>query len=252
MNSRFDLRLVIGALVLALVTGAAPAQTDNVVDEPEAPPPEFEIEIIIFEYAGGAVGAREDWAYIDTGRDAVTQQMISESEMILDLPPIDTVSDDVMDGQMIDEEPKPLVWTPIADDQRRLTDTVAKMRNSRDYKPLVHAAWRQPVYGESDTTTLALERVAGTPSNLGASASIYVERFLHLTLDLELAKPITQAEDLPGSLIYRLEEKRKMRSGETHFFDHPRFGAVALISKPDPETVTSDDAIAPSEATDAG
>lgn len=251
MNSCFDLRLVIGALVLALVAGVAPAQTDEVLAEPEAAPPEFEIEIVIFEYVGGAVGAREDWAYIDTGRDAVTQQMISEGKIILDLPPIDTLSDDVMDGQP-EAEPKPLVWTPLADDQRRLTDTFARMRNSRDYKPLVHAAWRQPVYGEIDATTLALERVAGTPSNLGASASIYVERFLHLTLDLELAKPITQAADLPGSLIYRLEEKRKMRSGETHFFDHPRFGAVALISKPDPETVTGDDTITPSEATDAG
>ena len=60
-------------------------------------------------------------------------------------------------------------------------------------------------------------------------ASLYVTRFLHLKLDLDLAHIAAPAPDT-DTLIYHLTERRKMRSTELHFFDHPRFGVLALIS----------------------
>lgn len=48
--------------------------------------------------------------------------------------------------------------------------------------------------------------------------------------------------------IVVMNQSRRMRSDELHFIDHPLFGALVYISKPDPETLTSE----PSEPTEAG
>ncbi|MEL6214770.1 MAG: CsiV family protein [Pseudomonadota bacterium] len=243
----------------AQVSVEIPEDLAQVEDEAAEPVPEFEIEVIVFEYVGGAVGAREDWAYIDTGRAEVQAELEAQSveeerlqailngtfnefpetlaEPELEEQPTDEtlLADDQVqlgeDGLPIPlEDDKPLIWTLLEEEELDLAEAFQRMRNSRDYKPLIHAGWRQPVYGKADATTLALERIADVPDELSAEASIYVERFLHLTLDLELAKP---SADSLGSVIYRLDERRKMRSGETHFFDHPRFGAIAIINKPE-------------------
>ena len=103
----------------------------------------------------------------------------------------------------------------------------------------MHTAWRQPVYGPEEETTLDLARVALLPSELGATASIYVTRFLHLKLDLALADRGALVT-APETLVYRLSERRKMRSTELHFFDHPRFGALALITPWEPEEALDD------------
>ena len=133
------------------------------------------------------------------------------------------------------DEPLPLEYSPVDPSAYRLQDQYERMRNSRDYRPLLHVAWRQPVYDEANETTLALDRLGALPPSLAAIASIYVNRFLHLKLDLELAggATLTTADGSPQSTIYRLNERRKMRSAELHFFDHPRFGALALISRTD-------------------
>ena len=79
------------------------------------------------------------------------------------------------------------------------------------------------MYGPEAETTLDLARVALLPPELGGTASIYVTRFLAFA---DRGAPVTG----PQTLVYRLSERRKMRSTELHFFDHPRFGALALIT----------------------
>ena len=66
---------------------------------------------------------------------------------------------------------------------------------------------------------------------LDGIATVGLARFLYLTLDLEF-----QPGDLPplvdGSAMppFRLTETRRMRSKELHYFDHPLFGVLALIT----------------------
>ena len=214
------------------------------------PPPEYDVELIIFEYVGGAVGAREDWRYIDTGRAAIEAAMTPAPGMGAlsfsdDEPGGDGTTGDADDTDMpaANAEPMPLVFTPLTAGQLRMADTAQRLANSRDYKPLLHVGWRQTVYGPADVTTLDLAQLPGArpAARLEAAASLYVSRFLHLRLDLALAKPTGASFDASGldTLVYRLDERRKMRSGELHFFDHPRFGALALISKPQPASDAS-------------
>lgn len=70
-------------------------------------------------------------------------------------------------------------------------------------------------------------------------------RFLHLALDLRYspqgaapAGPLfsifgREAESAP---LYRLAQSRRVRSGELNYFDHPRFGAIVMLTPyPAPE-----------------
>ena len=68
---------------------------------------------------------------------------------------------------------------------------------------------------------------------LDGSISLLLSRFLHLEADLAW----TQA-DRDGVLgSYRLTESRRMRSGELHHLDSPRFGMLVQIRKTDYESL---------------
>jgi len=62
---------------------------------------------------------------------------------------------------------------------------------------------------------------------------VAVERYLHLYLDLKLVDTTLTLNadfsdyDLPE---FRLNQHRRMRSKELHYFDHPKFGVIALIT----------------------
>ena len=52
---------------------------------------------------------------------------------------------------------------------------------------------------------------------------MYLSRYLHVELDL-----IFEGSD---GLRYRLAERRRVRSNENHYFDHPAFGVIARITR---------------------
>ncbi len=254
------------ALLILLVSLPLARAQDSLSPDEEAPPviPVYEIELIVFEYVGGVRGSREDWSYVDTGREAAQlaqQAMLEEREA---QRVADTFSDQLtVDGaapidpdgtaqeagaeltpETIEQQRYPLEYMPVDRADYRLSEQTSKMRASRDYRPLLHVAWKQPVYDPLHETTLALDRLVDLPPTLAAEASLYVNRFLHLTLDLKLAETgtINDGTTALDTLVFQLKERRKMRSAELHFFDHPRFGALALISRteetrPAPEAV---------------
>lgn len=64
-------------------------------------------------------------------------------------------------------------------------------------------------------------------------------RFLHLNVDLRYRKPGARGESSLFSIfnrqpaateLYRLQQAKRVRSGELQYFDHPRFGAIVLIT----------------------
>ncbi len=82
---------------------------------------------------------------------------------------------------------------------------------------------------------------ARAPAWLEGTLTVSVNRYLHLEADLLYD---SGAPRRPGGLLgifsafapepaphrFRLQQKRRMRSGELHYFDHPRFGLIALVT----------------------
>lgn len=135
--------------------------------------------------------------------------------------------------------------------ERNLQAIAEAMRRSSHYRPLLHWRWRQPGWERGRAkpihvqippgSSLPLTEVAaGTSkvllqqlrSNLDSGLSpqgalplldgtltLTRSRYLHMAVDLIYTDPRT------GTPL-QLKESRRMRSGELHYLDHPRFGVL--------------------------
>ncbi|MDT8387581.1 MAG: CsiV family protein [Thiogranum sp.] len=153
-------------------------------------------------------------------------------------PYADWPQEDFTDQQDSPGDPA-VIWLPAA--QYRLGPHQASLRSSAGYRPLVHMAWRQEVPDRRSATPLRLpvERLREGTAFIDGSATVAVERYLHLTLDLTLRADSIKPRDqslFEEPEMYPLVETRRMRSGDIHYFDNPRFGVLALITpyKPAP------------------
>jgi hypothetical protein len=207
MNDRQGKRS--GAAILVLLAWLAPFA----VSESRAETQLYDIELVVFrnlvENDGGEVWPLEDPVWEETG--------VQEP-------------DDVSGPEV--------TWLS---EPYRLAAHYEALRRSAQYRPLAHFAWRQPVVDRDQAAALQLpargDRAGG--AYVDGSAQVAVERYLHLYLDLRLhgSVPAPTALFQPGvepepqaAPQFRLTEKRRMRSKELHYFDHPRFGVLALIT----------------------
>ncbi len=118
-----------------------------------------------------------------------------------------------------------------------LAGIAGAMRRSDRYAPLLHVAWEEKVAGRSDARPVALP-VAGAATHgdyVTGTARVGLGRYLHLDLDLVLHEPSTpvnagESTAYAAEPEYRLQESRRMRSKEIHYFDHPLFGVLAIIT----------------------
>jgi hypothetical protein len=133
-----------------------------------------------------------------------------------------------------------VTWLPRS--QFRLTAERNALARSVPYRPLVHLAWRQVVPGRQSAKPVELLGATNNPdkASVDGLVRVTVERYLHLDLDLRLhlpagAEPAASPEY--GVPEIRLRQQRRMRSKELHYFDHPRFGVIALITTYEPVVV---------------
>jgi len=131
------------------------------------------------------------------------------------------------------------------------------LRKSEDYKVLFHQAWQQPVTSKKHAASIIIsggERL-GEHKELEGSITLSVSRYLHLQTNLWLSSlaganqsgaeeswpllPNPASEDrfdqaLTNNAdigrIVTLKQKRRMRSKELHYIDHPEMGLLILIT----------------------
>jgi hypothetical protein len=154
-------------------------------------------------------------------------------------------------GAVGDPEEMVFRFMPLPEEERQLGELYRRLANADGYEPLLHVAWQQPGYEPDASQPLDLARLAELPERLRGEARLYRSRFLHLVLDLELwSAPggdglAPQAPARPRPLygvageeplealepdVYRLSERRKLRSGELHYYDHSRYGVLAKVT----------------------
>lgn len=133
----------------------------------------------------------------------------------------------------------------------QLSGESTRIARSRNYQLLAHMAWIQPGYPLADAMPFPLAELAGPRSGLSGDLTLHLSRYLHLGVNLafdetqlqdegESADPVEALIPFPGAMVdgqqslkpeYRLIERRRMRSGELHYIDHPKFGVLVRISK---------------------
>jgi hypothetical protein len=118
----------------------------------------------------------------------------------------------------------------------RLGGVSNALQQSRGYSVLFHRAWRQVASGQDSAPAYPVRSLAtGGSEAVEGSVRLVLERFLHLDANLLLvsarAAGASGYAEASGSVpVYALREQRRIRSGELHYFDHPHFGMIALVT----------------------
>ncbi|WJW76760.1 CsiV family protein [Thiohalobacter sp. IOR34] len=151
-----------------------------------------------------------------------------------------------MDAPLPMPQPMPASIDPVADTQPDDAATDDSLGPAAEPQPL-----------ESQ----AAEAAAPPADRLSGRLRISRERYLHVDADLvyreQIWEPLAEAaisadetltQGLPEILPLqpelrevRMQQSRRMRSGELHYLDHPRFGVLVRVTPYEPPEVPADD-----------
>lgn len=216
----------------------------------------YTVELIIFEYAE-EVGLG--------GEVFVPEPIDPEAEIDFESPeePVDAEED----GENVDDEPADIELgiLTLQPDELTMTETLARLERLDAYRPLMHFGWTQATVPAEISPALPLARFGSPPPGLDGDLKLYLNRFLHLVVNVSKLAP---GSNIPASasrsgfdaavqphdsayerdtfgrtieieryepLRYRINEDRIMKNGETRYYDHPKIGVIAKVTRVEEE-----------------
>jgi len=144
-------------------------------------------------------------------------------------------------------------FTRLPKEYRRLNSVAKKLQQSAQYKVLFHEAWPMPVRKQKSATWIKIEagQTNAGNSQLEGAIGVSLGRFLHLHTQLHLNEftkdgtnvqtEISKLFNYPTSQTnvtqrFSMIQKRKMRSVELHFLDHPKLALLVRFDPYSPQT----------------
>ena len=125
-------------------------------------------------------------------------------------------------------------FSQMGSGQFRLRSIASRMLGSGAYRPLLHVGWSQAGYTRTRARKVHIHSGLSNPYSatgydaIDGTVSISRARFLHLEADLVLNGRLV-SDSIAQAQSYRLTAKRRMRSREIHYIDHPMFGMLINI-----------------------
>jgi len=169
---------------------------------------------LIVAWIGLCLPAHSAWAQSYYDVEIVVFELLGAETV----PPLAEVEPGVPAAEI---PPPDARFEPLPAERMLLTPEFQRLRSSKQYRPLLHLGWRQQVLGPRQSVARPLSEQTPTGVVEGL-LRVYSESFLHVDLDLTL--------HVAGDGSYRLNDSRRVRSGETHYFDHPRFGVLLRLT----------------------
>lgn len=205
---------IVAALLFASVTGADAA--------------EYQVELLVFEHLDSRGVQREYWPHP------------------ADLPDVSgAVSFESAD-----------VITPLPAERLSLHGYWENLRRSQGFRPVLAVGWRQTFGAEGNGAPVRV--YAGSPQPDAAQNSYIPHRldgvirlsrgrYMHVKADLVWIDSLAEGEEPRGLQPYRgdtlglsepqrwqgfpLRQSRRVREGELHYLDHPRFGVLLKVER---------------------
>jgi hypothetical protein len=111
------------------------------------------------------------------------------------------------------------------------------LQENSGYRVLAYNSWTQNAQARGSAQTFRLRGDNdANPRELDGTARFYSNRALYVELDLALEGQDPNAGLLERlsvgdkPVLFRIRESRRMRARETHYFDHPVFGALVRVT----------------------
>lgn len=142
----------------------------------------------------------------------------------------------------------------LEEDELELSNIIDRFRRLDVYETLMHFGWTQPAYPEEETPPIELQLFGTPPPGLAGTLTLYLGRFLHLVVDVALDAPAQFEEEVVADedfysfgderpqyddlryqrnlpVRFRIQEDRIVKNGELRYFDHPKFGLLAKVTR---------------------
>ena len=243
MKKRFSL------LLLPLLAAGALAQ-ETLEEKEELEIRRYTVEMIIFSYAQG----------VSTGSEIFPPDLPPDVEIVDDMPlddlsdatTLESVPEIVAEPEVIEDKKYELVM--LAEEDFGLLEAYEHLERLDAYEPLMHFGWTQPTYPDEEVEARPLSSFATPPDGLEGELTLYLSRYLHLAIKLQLDESVADepvedgyyddySEDSPINypVRFRIDEDRIFRNGELRYFDHPKFGVLAKITRVEEDDPESDD-----------
>jgi len=215
---------------------------------PDEPPPEEEL---LLDEDGNPIIADEGPAPVfsddmtEAGDEVVEEEAPPAWAVVL--PASTPASEDAGNSS-----PFELVLLP--EEEFTLGDAARQFELLDAYKTMMHFGWTQPTFPEEETPAIELRLLAEPPEGLNGTLTLYLSRYLHLVVDLALDAPnefetevvdddsffsFSDAREQYGNdyafgpmpVRFRIQENRILKNGELRYFDHPKFGVLARVTR---------------------
>ena len=96
------------------------------------------------------------------------------------------------------------------------------------YRVLAHLRWIQTVDAKSIAKPMRV--TSTTPDELEGTIRFFMSRHLHLDVNLVFRETVAAAGSEPAANVYQMNEQRKIKTQEMHYFDHPRLGVLVRVT----------------------
>lgn len=254
------------AILAGFITPAA-AQVDTETtpgvhsEELAEPVRRYTVELIVFSYRDDASGGTEIWL---PDQPPVGQ---TENDTVRDYGDSRFSRFSAADEALTEIEPPPLTrrymdldFALLRPDEYSMNGIYDKLKQVDAYEPILRAGWTQVAFDKEVTGPIDLQTLAAAPPWLTGSLTLYRGRFLHLVVDLTMnadrqaaasavqppqgvvrygdARPQNQHDWFdeygaarPAPIHFRIAEDRIMKNGDIRYFDHPKFGVIAKVTR---------------------
>lgn len=95
------------------------------------------------------------------------------------------------------------------------------------YRVLAHLRWHQTVDAKSIAKPVRVASIK--PGEVEGTIRFFMSRHLHLDVNLLLRESVANANKETAAAVYQMTEQRKVKTQETHYFDHPRLGVLVRV-----------------------
>ena len=232
-------------LISALLHPIAFAQ-DELIDEEVPQIKRYSVEIVVFSYV-------ED---ISIGTEVFPADLIEEPIEPIDInETVDTI-EEILVEERHRRTPEMIGLDPVllTEEEFTMQDVVERLELLDAYEPILHVGWTQPGFPQEETDPMELAVFGEPPEGLDGNFTLYLGRYLHLVVDLALDAS-TEVEEIPiidknifiygdmrpqyefelepaaAPIFYRIQENRIIKNGEIRYFDHPKFGVIAKVTR---------------------
>jgi hypothetical protein len=239
-------------LFLLMAASAAIAQDEPLLEEEEEIR-RYTVELIVFSYTEDVSVGTE----IFPPEEPIVDDVLSpdfgspiESDLLSAEP---AISEEVaLEEEDFGEQDRSPVF--LGEEEFTLIDVAERFERLDAYETIMHVGWTQATYAEEETEAIELWEFGDVPEGLDGRFTLYLSRYLHLAVDLNLDAPGqfdepvifdepeiefgdsrrqfgTDLEDVVMPVRYRILDDRIFKNGDVRYFDHPKFGVVAKVTR---------------------